>query len=151
MKTSTMKAFVIAATLAGAVTGLSIRSPALAGGTGGHALLWDWELSADTQRVTTVFLEVTAGWLNAPHAVSVTITSVNGDPLDVFFHGTTEADLADLNVVEGSISQGSAVVELPFNDIRDREFHTTYTFCSHVIFADQTPGPEVCSTPPFQF
>ena len=119
--------------------------PAHGGGTQGHAIPFDFELSADTQFITTVFLQVTVGWLNGPHSVSTTITSVNGDPDEFFEHGTTEAALADLEVI-GDILQGTAVVALPFDDEHVRENHTTYTICAHVIFGDQSAGSEICET-----
>ena len=116
-----------------------------AGGTGGNAIPFDFQLSTDSQFVETVFLQVTAGWLNAPHSVSVTITSVNGDPAVFFDHGTTEAALADLEVF-GDILQGTAIVILPFDDQHLKENHTTYTICAHVIFGGQRAGAEICET-----
>ena len=92
--------------------------------------------------VGDVFLLVTAGWINAPHAVSVTITSDNlviGER-----HGEQTHALADLEVI-GDILQGQAIVRVPWTtDTNPTSATHLYEVCAHVIFADKQAGNESC-------
>ena len=124
---------------------ITLSASVLAGGTQGHAIPDSFDLTPDSQHIAVVFILVTAGWLNTPHSISITITSVNGDPDQYFFHGTQVHALDELTTF-GGINQGDVIVVVPWDDQHDRENHSTYTLCAHVIFADSYHGSEVCET-----
>jgi hypothetical protein len=104
---------------------------------------------ASGQFVGFVSVDVTAGWLNAPHAVRVNVTSDNlviNEP-----HGEAIFPLTDLEV-NGVIEQGVAEVIIQWVDpgtgvsldTNPTTAEHNYEVCASVIFADQHESDMIC-------
>ena len=92
--------------------------------------------------VGEVHLTVQWGWLNAPHAVDITITSVDGQPFHD--HGQQIEALSSLDTI-GDVAQGVVDVVVPWiTDQEPKRVDDLYTVCAHIIFADNHHGEDAC-------
>ena len=120
-----------------------IDSVELAGGTRAHAIPQEMLFDSSGNLVGEVHVTVTAGWLNSPHSVYTTITSVDGQPNHD--HGTQLDSLSDLQTVEATVGQGSADVIIPWDtDSEPKRLDDLYTVCSNIVFGADHHGPISC-------